>query len=289
MTFPSVVTGSSLADYNKCPQSYFLRYVRRLGRAGPDRTCLVAGQAFAAALEKTRLSFYRDGVDDVSAMAVGLATLIKTYGDAEGSPTISALIDGFGAYLERWPLGRDYLRPYTAQTIECNFRLPLDITHPETGDPIIYQGRFDWIAQMEDGAVFVVDEKTTSRNSPVQWDLHGSQIGYLVACRAYGIKAAGTIIRTVVLREEASLCYESITYYKPWLADRWLENLHRIVERMVEDYKAGYWPYNYGHACVMYGGCTYRELCRYESPDSSPFRSEFVEHAPYYELELAEE
>jgi hypothetical protein len=155
--------------------------------------------------------------------------------------------------------------------IECTFALPLEIRHPQTGDPMLYAGRFDMLAERE-GVLFVVDEKTTSQlgdSWSSKWDLRGQITGYIWAAKQFGIPVAGAIIRGVSILKTQYGHAEASVVRSQWEIDRWYEQLNIKLQRMIDAWKSGVFTYSLGDACESYGGCGYKTLCTV--PDPEPY------------------
>ena len=168
---------------------------------------LVAGGAFAAGIESARRAFFLDGADGATAEGVGLAALIRHYGSlecpADSPKSLERVCGALEFYFERYPLGRDGANPITLaggkRGIEFSFAEPTHILHPVTGQPILYTGRSDMIAERAAG-IYIYDEKTTSSLGASwgkQWEMRSQFTGYGWAAKKQGIKVAGMIVRGI--------------------------------------------------------------------------------------------
>src|SRR3990172_5087025 len=86
--------------------------------------------------------------------------------------------------------------------IEFSFAAAIpEVKHPETGDPILFCGRFDQLAEYNK-MLFVEDEKTTTslgeqwRNN---WDLDSQFTGYVWGAKQFGLPVVGAIVRGIGL------------------------------------------------------------------------------------------
>ena len=155
------------------------------------------------------------------------------------------------------------------RAIEFSFAEPLPFNHPVTGNPILYTGRTDLIAEFA-GGNYVVDEKTTSSlgaSWPRQWEMRSQFTGYNWAARRAGIKTAGTIIRGVSILKTKYDTMQVITNRADWEIDRWLEQVVRDLTRMQQCWESGWWDFALDGACTEYGGCPFVAVCKSPNPD----------------------
>lgn len=278
--FPEVVDNSMLSTFRKCEGAAYYSYLENLSPAGTN-VHLHAGGAFAHGMEVVRRSFYVEGKPEAEAIAAGVVELLRYYGDYECPPdSPKSAIRMAGAlefYFSHYRLGSDYVKPWTdgnGSGIEFSFSFPLPIRHPQTGNPILYYGRFDMLGAHESGGVFVVDEKTTTSlgSSWVkQWELDSQFTGYVAGAKMYGKPVVGAIIRGVSILKTKYDTKEAITYRDKWVIDRWYKQTVRDVNRMIEIWQAGMgevnWQLDKG-SCGSYGGCAFSLLCTSPRPDT---------------------
>jgi hypothetical protein len=236
---------------------------------------LIAGAAFARGLEVTRRSFYEDGDDPETAIAMGLKALIEAYGDYECPPdspkSCERMAGALEFYFDKYPLGDDpaeIIKIADKYAIEFNFSEPLEVMHPETGQPLIYTGRFDAMVKYS-GLTLGCDEKTTSQlgaSWPRQWDLRSQFTAYTWGAAKAGIKLDGFLVRGVSILKSRYDTAEAITYRPTWQVDRWYEQIHEDLNRMISAWASGRWDYNLDHACAEYGGCPFRSVCLLRDP-----------------------
>ena len=238
---------------------------------------LVAGGAFAKGVEKARAAFYEEGADADEAEAVGLAGLIGAYGDfacpADSTKSLERMCGALEFYFAQYPLGADGANPITLpggrKGIEFSFAEELAIAHPVTGDPILYTGRSDMIAERA-GGIYVYDEKTTSSLGASwarQWEMRSQFTGYLWAARKQGIKAEGAIVRGVSILKTKYDTMEIATYRTQYEIDRWEQQTLRDVQDMIRCWESGYWDWNLDGACTEYGGCAFIPVCKASEPE----------------------
>ncbi len=268
--FPSVIDSTILAAFRSCPQKANLEFIRHWKSKAPS-VHLHAGAAYAAGLEKAREAFYMDGLPSDSAEAMGLGKLLASYGDFECPPDSAKSADrvagAYAYYFTQYPLSADAAVPVEFpgghRGIEFSFLEPLDILHPETGDPILYSGRLDAIVEFA-GAMYGLDDKTTSQLGASwsrQWDLRSQFTGYCWGAARAGYPLAGFLVRGISILKTKYETQQAITYRPQWMIDRWYRQTLLDIERMIKMWQTGEWDYNLDHACTEYGGCAYRQIC----------------------------
>lgn len=273
--FPEVVDSSMLSEFVACPTKFKRTYLEHW-KAGGRNVHLHAGAAFASALEAGRKAFYNDGREMIDAEAAALRELLRFYGDYEApsdSPkSLHGMAGALDYYFEAFPFDRDPAKPIAAaagtRAIEFSFVLPLSIAHPVTGQPILFSGRADWIAEFADG-IFLFDEKTTTQLGTQwakQWELRSQFSAYIWAAREMGIDVSGFVVRGIAIRKTGYDHAQHITYRANWELERWYHETHKRIERMISQWKSGDWDYNLDHACADYGGCVFLNVCRSPSP-----------------------
>lgn len=276
--FPHTIDSTMLAALRSCPQKMYRSYVQHW-KPKAESVHLVAGGAFASGIEAARRVFYEQGQSAGDAEAAGLAALMEHYGDFECPPeSAKSLERTCGAlefYFSQYPLGQDGMSPISLPNgkfgIEFSFAHPLPVSHPVTGDPLLYTGRADMLANFADG-IYVVDEKTTSSLGASwsrQWEMRAQFTGYSWAAQeALGVKAAGTIIRGVSILKTKYDTQQVVTYRAQWEIDRWLEQTCRDLERLKRMWAEGYYDFALDHACAEYGGCSMLQVCKSPDPEA---------------------
>jgi hypothetical protein len=275
--FPLAIDSTMLGTFRSCPIKMYRSYIEHW-KPSSESVHLVAGGAFAEGIEKARRAFYEDGIDAATSVGIGLEALIHRYGDFECPPDSAKSLERTAGALEfyfaNYPLGADGAVPITfgdgRRGIEFSFAQPLPINHPVTGDPLLYTGRSDMIAEFA-GGVYVFDEKTTSQLGASwarQWEMRSQFTGYSWAARESGIPAAGTIVRGVSILKTKYDTQQAITYRSDYEIDRWLDQTCRDIQRMIEAWKSDHWDYNLDHACAEYGGCGFTQVCKSPNPET---------------------
>lgn len=268
--FPRVIDSTMVAAARSCHEKLRLEFFEHWKSAAPS-VHLVAGAAYAAGLEAARRAFFEEGHTPETSHAAGLAALMKSYGSFECPPdSAKSLERTMGAlefYLSQYPLETELATPITLPSgkrgIEFSAVEPIDILHPETGDPILYSIRADQIVDFQ-GGVFIEDDKTTSQlgaSWPRQWDLRSQFTAYCWGVKKNHGRADGVLVRGVSILKTKYDTLQAISYRHQWMIDRWYEQLLRDVKRMIAAWEEGYWDLNLDHACAEYGGCPFRQVC----------------------------
>ena len=158
--------------------------------------------------------------------------------------------------------------PGDKRGIEFSFLEPLEILHPESGDPLLYSGRMDMMCDYQ-GLKLGEDDKTASQLGASwarQWDLRSQFTGYVWGAARAGIKLDGFLVRGVSILKTKYDTLEAITYRPGWQIERWHEQLLRDIKRMMRSWEEGYFDLNLDHACAEYGGCPFRGVCQMRDP-----------------------
>lgn len=273
--FPEVLDSSIMAEYRACGRKAELGSFYHWKAAEPS-VHLHAGAAYAHGLEAARTAFYVQGQSKEDSEALGIAALLEFYGDFQCPPdsakSCERTMGALEFYFSRYPMDSDKATPAVLpggkRGIEFSFAEPLDIIHPETGNPIIYCGRMDMVADYE-GMLLGEDDKTASQlgaSWPKQWDLRSQFTGYVWGAARAGIKLNGFLIRGVSILKTKYDTLEAITYRPDWQIERWYEQLNRDVKRLIGNWQEGYFDYNLDSACTEYGGCQFRQVCLMKDP-----------------------
>jgi len=273
--FPSVIDSSLMAAYKSCGRKAYLEFFEHW-KPQNQSVHLHAGAAYAAGLEAARTAFYVEGRSSEESVAIGLQRLLTAYGDFE-CPSDSAksaerTAGALEFYFDRYPLGEDKAIPLDLpgdkKGIEFSFLEPIDLKHPESGDPILYSGRFDMMCSYE-GMALGEDDKTASQlgaSWPRQWDLRSQFTSYVWGAAKGNIKLGGFLVRGVSILKTKYDTLQAITYRPQWQIDRWYSQLLRDLRRMIGNWEEGYFDYNLDHACAEYGGCPFRDVCQMRDP-----------------------
>lgn len=275
--FPHTIDSTILSAFRSCPQKFFRQYVEHWKPQVPS-VHLIAGGAFASGIEAARNAFFVQGASPAEAEAIGLAALIRHYGDfqcpADSAKSLERMCGALEFYFHSYPLGNDGANPVTLSSgrrgIEFSFAEPLGVNHPLTGDPLLYTGRSDMIAERA-GGIYGYDEKTTSSLGASwgrQWEMRGQFTGYYWASAKQGLKLNGFIVRGISILKTKYDTLEVPTYRSQYEIDRWEEQTNRDLERMIQCWKDGYWDWALDGACNEYGGCTFTQVCKSAEPEN---------------------
>jgi hypothetical protein len=281
--FPRVIDNVIRSTFISCEKKFEYSFLSNLSPL--ERSIhLHAGGAFAAGMEATRRSFYVNGRPADESIAEGAIAIIREWKDFDSGDQAKSLSRMCGAleyYFDVWKLGEDYLVPWTTpdgeKGIEFSFAIPLPIAHPQTGDPVLYAGRFDMLAIDRYKVIWVEDEKTASRLGASwnkNWTLDSQLTGYVWAARMYNIPVYGAAIRGISILKTMYGHAEQMVARHQYLVDRWYGQLLRDVERMIEIWKGHNQEYAASSRyaldkgiCNSYGGCSYEILCNSQNPE----------------------
>lgn len=280
--FPDFIDNTARSMFVSCPQKWVYG---SLYAVGPREVSvhLHAGAAFATGLEIARKEFFDNSKSPDLSVKLGCEAFLAAWGDYEApedsNKSKDRMLEAIIEYFTEYPLDSNPVKPIligdSRHAIEFTFSVPLPIKHPETGDPLCYQGRFDMLADYND-ARFAVDEKTASQLGTqwmMQWDLDSQFTGYCWAAGQYGYPVAGAIIRGISILKAKYGHAQAIIYRPQWQLDRWYENLLWDVQEMIKTWEransSGFIPMALDKSlCGMYGGCAYRKLCLSPNPEA---------------------
>ena len=278
--FPAVIDSTIRAAYVNCPTSWYWSFVRKLGSPGGS-VDLIAGGSFAKGLEVVRREVWDKGTSFPKALSYGMAAAIAEWGDfvcpdRKPEKNIDRVVQALDFYFQRWPIESDPIRPYYwsegQSAVEFTFAIPLPIRHPQTGDPLVYAGRNDFLG-LYNQQLFIVDEKTAGQLGPTwgkKWNLRGQFTGYVWAAKMTNLPVAGAIVRGIAFYKNKETPYgaaESIQFRPQWMLEKWYQQLLRDVEAMIHAWKTGVYSQNFSDVCESYSGCTFCRLCESEDPE----------------------
>ena len=276
--FPTVLDASAMSAFRACPRKFELEYLHHW-KPKDQSIHLHAGGAFAHGIEAARRSFFEGGRNSTEALAIGVRELLRFYGGSfpvpEDSPKSATRMAGALEYYlsEAFPFDLEtatpVLLPSGGRGIEFSFLEPLDVPHPDTGEPLLYSGRFDTLVDYA-GNVFGEDDKTTSQLGatwPDQWNLRGQFTGYCWGAARAGRPIQGMLVRGVSILKRGYDHAQTVTYRHPWMIDRWYEQTLRDINRMMKMWEEGKFDYNLDESCSAYGGCMFKQVCLSENPD----------------------
>lgn len=279
--FPKVIDSSMRSSFVACPQQWAYNYCYHLSSITPS-IHLHFGAVFASGCETVRRAVFLGNLSNDDAIIKGIRRLYSewgTYNESETEKkTLPRCIEALVLYFTEYPPRTDAIQPFMRETqgpaVEFNFGIPIDLKNPDTGEPILYAGRFDMLGVFND-SLFPIDEKTTSQLGArwaQQWDLRSQFTGYCWAAQHYGYPASGAIVRGIAIRAHDIAFADAITYRPQWQIERWYEQLIENVESMIEQYTQykndqRRFSLSLDGACTHYSGCTYRRLCTVPNPE----------------------
>jgi hypothetical protein len=281
------------ADVVACHGKGYWGWIRKLGSPRPS-TDLICGGAFARGLEIFRLEYYGNKLSHEAAMKRAVVEAITAYGDhmpddKKANKGPERVVTALEAYFRKYPPDHDYIQPHMAPNgkpmVEFTFSITIPVMHPESGEPLIYAGRFDMVGTFN-SQLIGVDEKTTGqlgdswKNS---WDLRAQFTGYTWAMQQYGFPVIGIMVRGVsFLSENSKVAWEntghgfaeSFQMRPDYMIAMWYEQLIRDLERFKAAWVAGEYDLNLSDACAGFSGCAFKQLCTASDPE--PFTSSYA-------------
>lgn len=279
LPFPELIDNSALSSFKKCPTDWYYSSLRSLTSMGGN-IHLHAGGAYAAGLEAGRKAFYDEGLDEEISILAAIKAFTLFWGpdkiEHESAKSYDRMLFALIEYFCQYPLADDIIKPFRLATgkgaIEFTFALPIpEVLHPTTGQPLLYGGRFDMLAERE-GVLFVEDDKTASQLGSQwnrNWTLDSQFTGYCWAARYFGYPVSGAIIRGVSILKTGYGHAQAIVYRPEWQIARWYEQLVHQLKLMIAYWQQGFYPLALDkHACNSYGGCGFTKLCESPNPES---------------------
>lgn len=293
LRFPEVIDSTMIAALS-CSRRFDFAYQQNYIPDARKNIHLMAGGAFAKGLEVMRLAWHQKqfgmpqwGLDDAGndsiiststlviarpddALEVGLAFLMHYYDESIEHGTAKTLDRMCGAlefYAQAFPLDDPEYgtvcdiagRP----GIEWNFCVPLPVTHPDTGLPLLYAGRLDAVLDVYAGR-YLVDDKTTSSlgaSWPNQWDMRGQFTGYAWGASQLGLQIDGSLVRGISILKTKYDSAQAIVHQPAWKIAEWLEATCMKLEAQIALYRAGKSIAAFGEACNEYGQCEFKQVC----------------------------
>lgn len=274
--FPSHVDSSMRKSFVACPTQAYYQYFLHLHRKGGS-IHLHFGGAFARGLELFRKKFYGERSTFDAALKAGVDGIIHFWGDYEPPinpkmKTLENCIVCLYDYFVQYPPLDDPVQPYMTENgpaVEFTFAVPIPGTkHPQTGDPILYTGRFDMLATYQ-GGLFINDEKTAASLGPwwaASYRLASQFTGYTWAAQTFGYPILGSVVRGISPLAGRINHLMLIEQRPQWMIDRWLAQLTRDIDRMIGMWETGIFDYNIDGSCGSYGGCEFLDLCATRHP-----------------------
>lgn len=275
--FPEVVDSTIRNEFNKCQTSGYWSFVRKLGSKGGS-VDLIAGGCFAKGLETIRKAVWEENLPFPQALEKGMHAAIIEWGAFVCPPykeqkNLQRVVQALDEYFKRWPINEDPIKPFFWSPgragVEFTFAIPLPVSHPTTGNPIIYAGRLDLLG-LYSNQLFLVDEKTASQLGPTwgtKWGVRGQFTGYIWAARQTGLQCAGAIVRGVSFLKNSFGFAESIQRRSNFEIDAWYAQTVSDIEEAKIAWAKGEYRQAFGDACEGYSGCAFMDLCKQENPE----------------------
>ena len=294
ISFPPAIDSTMLSMFDACPQKFLMEFILRKVPIGRS-IHLHAGGCVARATELIRIYYYRDGLPLEECFIKTFPAYAKMWGDFQApEKEYKDFVNcwcAVEAYFKEYPPATDYFQPYMntdgSPAVEFKFSVPMNISHPDTGDPLMFAGRFDMLSQPHDQKVcYVVDEKTSKSlgaSWQYQWNMRGQFFGYTRSSQACGYPAVGALVRGIAIQQTQFGFQEKLVMFTEEQLDEWWHTAHKKAGQMVQMYeisKAMYnpgslvaqkslhttWTKSYGDACSSYGGCQFMDLCTHPEP-----------------------
>lgn len=273
-----------LDAFKSCHRKGFHEFIAQ--RATSESSIhLHAGAALAKAFEVARISHW--GPEHLPAeysILKATRAMMQHYGlieppeiGTQGNKSFLNCFYALDSYFQHYGWETDTVQPLIKEdgmpAVEFRFCEPLPVLHPDTGEPLLYAGRFDMfgISREYGGALYGVDEKTTTALGSTwskQWDLRSQFIGYTWAARKNGYPILGVIARGIGMLKGSTTHLQAIVQIPNWKVDRWLEITCKKLEAIKLAWVQGDFQPVFSDACNAYGGCDYKQLCDSRNEES---------------------
>ena len=288
ISFPKSVDSTMLTTFDSCPTKFFQEFVLRRVPIGRSID-LHAGGCMAEAFDLIRSWYYTNTYSLEECYQKAFVVFVRKWGWLD--PPLMNYKDFYNswaavmAYFEQYPPEYDYFQPVRKEdgtpATEFRFAIPMDVSHPDTGDPLLFSGRADLLCQPDnDPRVYVMDEKTTKTMGPqwaYQWPMRGQFYGYTKAAREYGYNCVGAVVRGIAIQQTQFKFQECVITLDDWQLETWWQNAQFKAQQAVNYYidcrkaesqsqRHGAWPKSFGDACNDWGSCRFMDLCTSRKP-----------------------
>lgn len=297
--FPTILDATALSSFKLCPRKFFwdTLYQQVNAEANPHFN---AGGAYALGHDVFRKLYYGKGVPFVEALLAGAKALIKEYGmyepPADGKPSESAktwdrTLVAYLEYYAHFHPTKDYIvfaqapDPTDGVTTmsEFSFAAPFyDLKNPQTGDPILYGGKFDGIVhhsaqqkwdgnydKWKDRPLWGYDDKTTyamGAGWAEKWKMRSQFLGYTWGAGHHGYNLQGFVVRGCAIQKTQIKHLSVPQMFPQWKLDEWVETTYDTIQRVISLWENEAWTKDFDGACEMYGGCPLLKLCDSPNP-----------------------
>lgn len=294
---PLNIDSTMLTCFRSCPEKMRLEFIYGLRPAGVS-VDLHAGAAFASGIEAVRKAVFQKGLPLDRALAEGYAAYSIAWGSFEipewkkTSKTRENVWYAIEQYFAKWSPLTDHFQPYYLNgkpTFEFTFAIPLEPaadpikiatglpadydpahypgvfpTHPTTGEPWLYSGRFDMLGEYEKLPAWG-DEKTQGSSISTgwadKWRLRNQFIGYTWALKEHGMKSMGGVVRGIAILKTMINMEEKFQPVSDDLIGRWYEQVRRDMWRLRQAWDTSYFDLNLADTCTSYGKCMFMDVC----------------------------
>lgn len=268
--FPPAIDNTMVSTFKECPSKFEKEFIFGRREAGTS-VHLAFGKLYASAMEIARHSYWGEGLSPEASVHKAIRHVLSApdYEDSrnpESSKSLIRLAHAIDSYFQTFGFASDFLQPKIIDgkpALEFNFAIPLPISHPETGSPLLYTGRYDMWGTYE-GQDYLLDDKTAKRGGDTwdkKWELRGQFLGYLWGHRQYRNAVNGMFIRSPILYKDYTQHLHTIKHYSDEMIAEWYNDLLYYVEEMVSLYDKRY-PKNWSDSCTSYSGCPYTVVCK---------------------------
>lgn len=242
-TFPRVIDATMRSEWNTCDHLFFRRHCQGLVSNEQTGVDLHYGACLAKGLEVTRRKWF-NGTNQSVAVCDGADALLKQWGAYEFNPrtknqeqkSLDNCLLALADYFKQWPLDYDPIKIHVHEGEPCiefsGAREIPNTEHPDTGEPVVYSGRFDLIGDYE-GSNWGLDDKTgPTSTTPDKWRLRGQFTGYCWLAQEYGLPLTGFLVREIQPLTNSIKFNQVITPRPRWMIDAWLRQLQADVYQM---------------------------------------------------------
>ena len=268
------IDSTSLGEFKLCPRRYYYSIV-----LGYQPRAESVHLKFGILLHQAREHYEHKrsaGLTHEDALDYALDVALRaTWNQELGRPWISdhkvkhrqSLIQTIVWYLDSKakndPL-RTIMLANGRPAVELSFRFDSGWRSEATGEPILFCGHLDRIAEFN-GEHYIPDIKTTSRQLDPSWFASftpGNQFSmYSLAGRvAFGLKIKSIIVDGVQVASGFSRFARAPVERRDETIDEWYAETGEWLKQMDGCAASGKWPQN-DKSCDAFGGCPFRPVC----------------------------